>query len=90
LFQALITFCSVIFIVKATERPEYVMLNKLSDNMEIRKYLASKWACTTQTNGESSMFVQLFNYISGIKSNKIILVFNLRYFLLLIKWSIKI
>jgi hypothetical protein len=90
LFQALITFCSVIFIVKATERPEYVMLNKLSDNMEIRKYLASKWACTTQKNGESSMFVQLFNYISGIKSNKIILVFNIRYFLLLIKWSIKI
>ena len=51
--------------VSAIEKPEYTTVDTMSDDIEIRKYMASKWACTT-TNGATSMFMQLFNYISGI------------------------
>jgi hypothetical protein len=48
----------------ASETPDYVVEEKLSDDIEIRKYVAGKWACTT-TNGQTIMFDQLFKYISG-------------------------
>ncbi len=54
------------------ERPQYEVIKKLADNIEIRKYAPSKWVCT-KTSGEademknlsSPMFYKLFNYISG-------------------------
>ena len=49
----------------ASETPQYVVEETLSDNFEIRRYVAGKWACTT-TNGETNMFDQLFQYISGM------------------------
>lgn len=62
------------------EVPPYEVVKKLSDNMEIRRYPATKWVCT-KVEGEageektyqSSMFYKLFNYISGTndKSQKI-------------------
>jgi len=52
------------FMVSAIEKPDYSVLETITDNIEIRKYVPTKWACTT-TNGDSSMFWQLFNYISG-------------------------
>ena len=49
----------------AIESPEYKLVNKLTDDVEIRTYAPSKWACTTTSVGATSMFYQLFNYISG-------------------------
>lgn len=54
----------------ANETPDYVVQEKLSDDIEIRKYAAGKWACTT-TNGETNMFDQLFKYISGKRKTKL-------------------
>ena len=55
------------------ERPPYQVIEKIDDNMEIRKYGKTKWVCTS-TNGKAqalqyqnsgSMFGKLFQYISG-------------------------
>lgn len=40
-------------------------MNKLDDKIEIRKYVPAKWVCTSNQNSTTSMFSQLFNYISG-------------------------
>ena len=54
------------------ERPPYEVIQKLDDNLEVRKYPATKWVCTTVKSStqnldqvRSSMFWKLFNYISG-------------------------
>jgi hypothetical protein len=54
------------------EMPTYELLQKLDENIEIRKYPASKWVCTKQSGTaeqeksfQSGMFYKLFNYISG-------------------------
>lgn len=54
------------------ERPDYEVLKKYDDNIEIRKYAPTKWASvSTQTEAknmkskQSPMFRQLYNYISG-------------------------
>lgn len=58
------------------ERPPYEIIEKLADNIEIRKYAASKWVCTSvnteasnlvnNNNGQrSTMFNKLFKYITG-------------------------
>ena len=52
------------FMVSAIEKPDYSVLETITDNIEIRKYVPTKWACTT-TEGNLSMFWKLFNYISG-------------------------
>lgn len=54
------------------ETPAYTVLKRLSNNIEIRKYHPSKWACAI-TNGSlnessgsrSNLFGKLFRYISG-------------------------
>ena len=55
--------------VSAIETPKYSVLETITDSIEIRKYVATKWACTS-TGGDSSMFWQLFKYISGKKNQK--------------------
>ena len=57
----------------ASETPDYVVQEKLSDDIEIRKYAAGKWACTT-TNGETNMFDQLFKYITGKRKIRVVKV----------------
>ena len=55
------------------EMPNYEVIKTLSNNVEIRRYDASKWACaTTKCSAEqcsksyqSKMFRKLFKYISG-------------------------
>lgn len=55
------------------ETPSYVILERLANNVEIRKYLSSKWACAAadgqagdyRTNISGRMFNKLFRYISG-------------------------
>jgi hypothetical protein len=54
------------------ERPDYEVLKRLDDKIEIRKYEPTKWAAvSTQTEAknmkskQSPMFRQLYNYISG-------------------------
>lgn len=61
------------------EQPEYEILTKLNDYVEIRKYKPTKWACA-QTEAQASydkmknesrnLFWQLFGYISGKNSDK--------------------
>ncbi len=59
----------------AIEEPNYVVIQSLGNNMEIRKYALSKWV-TTQVDvvasdvKNSMMFNYLFNYISGANSDK--------------------
>ena len=59
----------------AIEEPTYTVIQKLGNNMEIRKYAPSKWV-TTQVDVRASdvknnmMFNNLFNYISGANSDK--------------------
>ena len=59
----------------AIEEPNYVVIQSLGNNMEIRKYALSKWV-TTQEDvlasdvKNSMMFNYLFNYISGANSDK--------------------
>ena len=62
------------------EMPAYEVIRSLGDNLEIRKYPATKWVCTKQTceleqikQFQGQMFYKLFNYISGSndKSQKI-------------------
>jgi len=54
------------------ERPPYEVVRKLGDNMEIRKYPATKWVCTKEKDvaeqlltHSGTMFNRLFRYISG-------------------------
>lgn len=58
-----------------TENPHYEVLQKIEDNIEIRKYDKSKWVCSSVEaeakdvkNFSSSMFYKLFDYISGKNS----------------------
>jgi hypothetical protein len=70
----LILVC-VISLGLAIEEPTYTVIQKLGNNMEIRKYAPSKWV-TTQVDVRASdvknnmMFNNLFNYISGANSDK--------------------
>jgi len=57
------------------EKPPFIVLQKLADNVEIRRYGPSKWVCTKATgqagyysNYQSTMFNKLFRYISGQNS----------------------
>ena len=57
------------------DRPPYVVMQKLAENIEIRKYGAAKWVCTkaagpagSYSNYRSGMFNKLFKYISGQNS----------------------
>lgn len=52
------------------EKPSYQVLNKIGNNIEIRKYSTSKWVQTSSTSQARSMpssfmFRKLFMYISG-------------------------
>lgn len=59
------------------ERPTYEIIKTLGDNMEIRKYAATKWVSTSmegeadhyKSDYQSKMFYRLFNYISGENQN---------------------
>jgi hypothetical protein len=59
----------------ALEEPTYTVIQKLGNNMEIRKYAPSKWV-TTQVDERASNFKNsmmlnnLFKYISGANSDK--------------------
>jgi hypothetical protein len=70
----LILVC-VISLSLAIEEPTYTVIQKLGNNMEIRKYAPSKWV-TTQVDvrfrdvKNNMMFNNLFNYISGANSDK--------------------
>ena len=70
-----IILACAISVCLAIEGPTYEVLQKLGNNMEIRKYPASKWVSTkvdtTANNaGNNMMFFSLFNYISGANNNK--------------------
>jgi len=57
--------------ISAIEMPDYTIVEKISDDIEIRKYSALKWVCASSKNeGDSSMFLHLFEYISGQNEQK--------------------
>lgn len=55
------------------ERPSYEVVQKINDNIEIRKYAPTKWVSTTaegeadhyKSEYQTMLFRRLFNYISG-------------------------
>jgi hypothetical protein len=57
-------------LVAAIETPKYQLLQKLDENIEIRKYEPTKWVATKMTAQvdayqTSTLFGKLFSYISG-------------------------
>jgi hypothetical protein len=58
----------------AIEMPDYEVIQQLGNNMEIRKYPATKWVYTTMDSqkkdgNRSKSFWRLFDYISGANQN---------------------
>ena len=52
------------------ERPQFNLISKLDEAIEIRSYPSLKWACTNTyvnliNDQRNNMFMTLFGYISG-------------------------
>ena len=70
----LILICSLSLSL-AIEEPKYEVLKQLGSNMEIRRYPATKWVSTevetmAKDVANNMMFGKLFDYISGVNSEK--------------------
>lgn len=69
-FLFIICFINCVF---GIETPDYEVLRKIGDNIEIRRYSPTKWVGVTvnggvkdlRSNYQTKMFWSLFNYISG-------------------------
>lgn len=70
LIQAIILSVVAYQLIAAIETPNYQLLQRIGENIEIRKYEATKWAATQMTTQvstyqTSNSFGKLFSYISG-------------------------
>ena len=60
------------------ESPSYTVLNKIDDTSELRKYIKSKWVCTSMSgqaqeiyNNSDALSEKLINYISGQNADNV-------------------